>query len=198
VFSIRYQSSGEQAIVAGTADAIYARALTLLDEEGVAGIGARRLAAELHCSTKTLYQQVGNQDQLIRELVARHFAALRLEFVEAGTWQESAVQWCRAVRTALRAHPHLSALMTFEDREPIAAYVDRLLQVLIGAGVAGALARNLCRVLVHTTISLTGAEIAAGGDPPDVFAEVFDNTIRWVVMGVGTEAAAQAAAGGAT
>jgi hypothetical protein len=72
VFSTRYQSSQEEAIVAGSADAIYARALTLLDEEGLAGISARRLAAELHCSTKTLYQQVGTQDRLIRELVARH------------------------------------------------------------------------------------------------------------------------------
>ncbi|MCV7229114.1 TetR/AcrR family transcriptional regulator [Mycolicibacterium komossense] len=170
------------------ADAIYARALTLLDEEGIAGINARRLAAELHCSTKTLYQQVGNQDQLIRELVARHFAALRLEFVEADTWQESAVRWCHSVRAALLAHPHLSALMTFDDREPIAAYVDRLLHVLLRAGVPAELARNCCRVLVHTTISLAGAEIAAGGESPDVFVEVFDNTIRWVVLGVSAEA----------
>ncbi|MET0698156.1 MAG: hypothetical protein ABWY93_00715 [Mycobacterium sp.] len=172
------------------ADAIYARALTLLDEEGVAGISARRLAAELRCSTKTLYQQVGNQDQLIRELVVRHFAALRLEFVEADTWQESAMRWCRAVRVALLKHPHLSGLMTFDDREPIAAYVDRLLKVLIGAGVKPALARNCCRVLVHTTISLTGAEITAAGDQADVFAEVFDNTIRWVVLGVEADQAA--------
>jgi AcrR family transcriptional regulator len=169
------------------ADAIYARALTLLDEEGVAGISARRLAAELRCSTKTLYQQVGNQDQLIRELVVRHFAALRLEFVEADTWQESAIRWCRAVRNALLKHPHLSGLMTFDDRGPIAAYVDRLLKVLIGAGVTPALARNCCRVLVHTTISLTGAEIAAAGEQAEVFAEVFDNTIRWVVLGVAAE-----------
>lgn len=173
--------------MAGTADAIYARALTLLDEEGLAGISARRLATELRCSTKTLYQQVGNQDQLVRELVARHFAALRLEFSEADTWQESAMRWCRAVRTALLAHPHLSGLMTVDDREPIAAYVDRLLKVLIAAGVTPALARNGCRVLVHTTISLTGAEIAAEGHSSEVFAEVFDNTIRWVVLGIASE-----------
>jgi AcrR family transcriptional regulator len=178
----------KEAIVAGTADAIYARALTLLDEEGLAGISARRLAAELRCSTKTLYQQVGNQDQLIRELVARHFAALRLDFAEADTWQESAMRWCRAVRTALLAHPHLSGLMTFDDREPIAAYVDQLLKVLISAGVPPALARNSCRVLVHTTISLTGAEIAADGHSPEVFAEVFENTVRWVVLGIQADA----------
>jgi AcrR family transcriptional regulator len=178
----------KEAIVAGTADAIYARALTLLDEEGLAGISARRLAAELRCSTKTLYQQVGNQDQLIRELVARHFAALRLDFAEADSWQESAMRWCRAVRSALLAHPHLSGLMTFDDREPIAAYVDQLLKVLLAAGVKPALARNCCRVLVHTTISLTGAEVAADGHSPEVFAEVFENTIRWVVLGIQADA----------
>ena len=51
-----------------------------------------------------------------------------------------------------------------------------------------ALARNSCRVLVHTTISLTGAEIAADGHSPEAFAEVFENTIRWVVLGIQTDA----------
>ncbi len=190
VFSTRYQPPEGEAIVAGMADAIYARALTLLDEEGVAGISARRLAAELRCSTKTLYQQVGNQDQLIRALVARHFGELRLEFVEADTWQESAMRWCRAVRTALLAHPHLSGLMTYDDREPIAAYVDTLLRVLIADGVAPPLARNFCRMLVHTTISLTGAEIAAAGHPPEVFAEIFENTVRWLVLGAAVDSVA--------
>jgi hypothetical protein len=100
------------------------------------------------------------------------------------------MRWCRAVRGALLAHPHLSGLMSFDDRAPIAAYVDRLLQVLVGAGVPAALARNCCRVLVHTTISLSGAEIAAGGDPPEVFAEVFETAIGWIVLGVAAEAAA--------
>ena len=44
-------------------DAIFTRALELLDAEGAGALNARRLAGELRCSTRTLYQQVGNREQ---------------------------------------------------------------------------------------------------------------------------------------
>lgn len=175
-----------------TAEVIYQRAQALLDSEGLPGINARRLAAELKCSTKTLYAQVGSQDQLVRALVARHFAALRVEFEEAGTWQDSAVRWCQAVRTELLAHPHLSQLMTFDDREAVVGYVNRLLRILLQAGVADRLARECCEVLVHTTVSMTNAEIlasslAARAGLPAVSPNIFDAAIRWIIAGVDAE-----------
>ncbi|MET0900568.1 MAG: hypothetical protein ABWY45_21860 [Mycobacterium sp.] len=177
---------------AATADAIYARAQALLDAEGLPGLNARRLAAELKCSTKTLYAQVGSQEQLIRELVARHFAALRVEFEEAGTWQDSALRWCAAVRAELLAHPHLSELMTFDDRAAVVGYVNRLLRILLESGVQDRLARECCAVLVHTTISMTNAEIvasslAAKAGLPAVSPDIFDAAIRWIITGVETE-----------
>jgi AcrR family transcriptional regulator len=175
-----------------TADAIYARAQALLDAEGTAGLNARRLAAELKCSTKTLYAQVGSQDQLIRELVARHFAALQVEFEAADTWQGSAERWCRAVRAELLAHPHLSQLMTFDDRAAVVGYVNRLLRILLESGVPDRLARECCEVLVHTTISMTNAEIlasslAARAGLPAVSPDIFDAAIRWIIAGVDAE-----------
>lgn len=171
---------------------IYARAQALLDAEGLPGLNARRLAAELKCSTKTLYAQIGSRDQLIRELVARHFAALQVEFEEADTWQASAVHWCQAVRTELLAHPHLSELMTFDDRAAVVGYVNRLLRILLEAGVEDTLARECCAVLVHTTISMTNAEIlasslAARAGLPAVSPDIFDSAIRWIVAGVDAE-----------
>ncbi|WP_197380693.1 TetR/AcrR family transcriptional regulator [Mycolicibacterium mengxianglii] len=175
-----------------TADAIYARAQELLDAEGLPGINARRLAAELRCSTKTLYLHVGSQEQLIRELVARHFAALRVEFEEADTWQSSALRWCQAVRHQLLAHPHLSELMTFDDRTAVISYVNRLLRILLEAGVRDQLARECCRVLVHTTISMTNAEIrssslAVKAGLPAQTPDIFDSAIRWIIAGVDAE-----------
>jgi AcrR family transcriptional regulator len=175
-----------------TAELIYQRAQALLDAKGLPGINARRLAAELKCSTKTLYAQVGSQDQLVRALVARHFAVLRVEFEEADTWQDSAVRWCQAVRAELLAHPHLSQLMTFDDREAVVGYVNRLLRILLEAGVADRLARECCEVLVHTTISMTNAEIlasslAARAGLPAVSPDIFDAAIRWIIAGVDAE-----------
>jgi hypothetical protein len=49
-------------------DAIYTRALELLGLHGPTGHQARRPAGDLQISTRTLYQQAGNQEQLIRAL----------------------------------------------------------------------------------------------------------------------------------
>ena len=58
------------------AEVIYERALALLDAEGADALSARRLAADLGISTRTLYEQVGPREKLIRTLVARHFSRL--------------------------------------------------------------------------------------------------------------------------
>ena len=64
-------------------DVIYEHALALIDAEGAQALNARRLAADLRCSTRTLYQQVGNREELIRALIGRHFSQLQLREVTA-------------------------------------------------------------------------------------------------------------------
>src|SRR5690625_6168462 len=86
-------------------DTIYECALALLDAGGCDALTTRRLAAELRISTRTLYQRVGSRDELIRSLVARHFSQLRLDFHEYKNWETTALNWCLALRSALRAHP---------------------------------------------------------------------------------------------
>jgi AcrR family transcriptional regulator len=94
------------------ADDILTHALDLLDSEGIEALSVRRLSAALKISPRTLYQQVGNREALIRALVARHFAHLKLDFKEYDTWESTALHWCLALNNALRAHPFLTELMT--------------------------------------------------------------------------------------
>jgi len=82
------------------ADDILGHALELLDAEGVEGLNVRRISADLKISPRTLYQQVGNREALIRALVARHFTRLRLDFKEYETWESTALQWCLALHDA--------------------------------------------------------------------------------------------------
>src|SRR5271163_2466100 len=109
-------------------DVIHQHALALIDAEGADALNARRLAADLKISTRTLYQQVGNREQLIRALVARHFSQLRLDFEEHQTWESTALQWCLALHDTLRAHPFLTELMTIDDRTAVADYVNQLVK----------------------------------------------------------------------
>ena len=180
------------------ADAIFTRALELLDSEGSQALNARRLAEELKCSTRTLYQQVGNREQLIRALVSRHFSQLKLNFHEFDTWDATALHWCLELRDALQAHPFLTELMTFDDRGAVTSYVNKLLKSLVQEGMDRRLATECCRSLVSTTINHTIIEAQALRHPPATGARGSDTgnrarsflrTIEWIIAGVSQEAA---------
>jgi len=165
-------------------EAIYDEALRVLDAEGADGLKARNLAARLHCSTRTLYEQVGNHEALIRGLVAHAFARIEPDFHEGETWQESTTSWCLALRDTLLSRPELARLMKREDRNVVVGYVNRLLKVLFAHGFEHELAVRSCRILAHATFSLTAADrrSPAGHDDP----EVFDTTVAWLIRGMET------------
>ncbi|MBO0865685.1 MAG: hypothetical protein J2P16_11510 [Mycobacterium sp.] len=175
---------------------IYDRALALLDSEGAGALNARRLAADLRISTRTLYQQVGTRDKLIRALVARHFSRLRLDFHEYDTWEATALHWCLALHEALCAHPFLTELMTSEDRAAVTGYVDALMKATVREGLPHPLAVECCRALVTVTINHAIIEVRALREPehsPRSAAEAakiaknFPMMIRWILVGVRAE-----------
>lgn len=180
---------------------IYERALALLDSEGSTALTTRRLAAELRISTRTLYQQVGSRDQLIRALVARHFSALRLDFHEYADWETTALQWCLALRDALRAHPFLTELMTVDDGAAVMDYVRELVDATLREGFSRKLADECCRALVNLTINHTVMEVRGLREPKLSRASAtetarieknFPMTIGWILTGVRAEADATA------
>jgi AcrR family transcriptional regulator len=168
-------------------EAIYDAALLVLDTEGAAGLNARNLATRLRCSTRTLYQQVGNREALIRGLVAHAFASIEPDFHEGETWQESTTTWCLALRDTLLGLPELARLMTPEDRNVVVGYVNRLLKVLLSHGFEHEVAVHSCRVLAHTTFSLTAADLQSLSGHEDL--GVFDTTVAWLIRGMETATA---------
>ncbi|WAC57107.1 TetR/AcrR family transcriptional regulator [Gordonia sp. SL306] len=177
-------------------ETIYERALVLLDEEGDSALSTRRLAADLRISTRTLYQQVGNRENLIRTLVARHLSRLRLEFHEHGDWETTALQWCLGLHDALRAHPHLTELMTIDDGDAVMEYVSELVAATRKEGFDPPLADECCRALVGLTINHTIMEVRGMHDTklserdPGSAAKTeasFVQSIRWILAGVRAE-----------
>jgi len=163
-----------------SADAIYDEALRALAAEGPAGLAARSLSARLRCSTKTLYRQVGNRDELIRGVVSRAFASIELDFSTDTSWQDSVRSWCQALRGALVQRPGLTSLMTISDSDVVITYVTRLIRVLKRYGFTEKEAVDACNVLVHVALSLTVTDIAVHEDTP----EIFDTTIDWLIQGM--------------
>jgi AcrR family transcriptional regulator len=180
---------------------IYVHALDLLDSEGAEALTTRRLAAELKISTRTLYQQVGTREELIRALVARHFSQLRLDFHEYGDWETTALKWCLALRDALRAHPFLTELMTVDDRKAVVDYLNELIKATLREGIPRNLALECCRALVNLTINHSVVEVRAMREPKlsrDTLAESrrieknFPMSVRWILAGVRAEASSMA------
>jgi AcrR family transcriptional regulator len=186
-------------------DVIYTRALELLDAEGSAALTTRRLAADLKISTRTLYQQVGSRDELIRALVARHFSELRLDFHEYSDWETTALNWCLSLRDALYAHPYLTELMTVDDREAVMGYVKELVDATLREGIPRKLAVECCRALVNLTINHSIVEVRGSHNPKlsrDSSAESarieknFPMSIRWILAGVRQDAASSSESSG--
>ena len=92
----------------------------------------------------------------------------------------------RALRSALTARPDLCSLMTTADRGVVIGYVVQLIPVLARHGFSHDDAVGACGILVHVTLSMTLADMAAPGQWDD--PEVFDTTIRWLINGMEAEA----------
>jgi AcrR family transcriptional regulator len=172
-------------------------ALRLLDAEGVEALNVRRLSADLKISPRTLYQQVGNQEAMIRALVARHFAQLKLEFEDYGAWELTAQHWCIALNDTLCAHPYITELMTIDDRAAVTDYVQSLLESTLQAGIPRGLAVECCRGLTNLTIHHSIAEVRARREAersPETLPEIakinrnFGRLVQWVIAGVRAEA----------
>lgn len=183
------------------AEDILDRALELLDAEGPKALNIRWLSADLKISPNTIYQQVGNQAALARALVNRHFSQLKLQFIEYEDWESTALHWCLALHDALRAHPHLTELMTIDDRDAIRDYVAALLQSTVQSGISRPLAIECCRGLTNLTINYSiGAVKASREGSSKASSEIkkieknFPRLIRWVIAGVCAEAADKSAA----
>jgi AcrR family transcriptional regulator len=187
-------------------ETIYEHALELLDAEGSDALTTRRLAADLKISTRTLYQQVGSREQLIRALVARHFSQLRLDFHEYEEWETTALKWCLNLRDALRAHPFLTELMTIDDRKAVMDYISELTKVTLREGFPRSLALECSRALVNLTINHSVMEVRGLREPKlsrETLAESrridknFPMSVRWILTGVRAEAQASASKSGA-
>jgi hypothetical protein len=144
----------------------------------------------LACSTKTVYQLVGNRHEMERGIVATAFARMDLQFRPATTWQDSLKDWSRTLHAELLARPWLGTMMTLEDRPATVAYVVRLVDALVDHGLPRRTAIGVAGNVGHWTIASTLLDLRAPGewDRP----EHFEETLDWLVSGIEQSVVAKA------
>ncbi|MFE0645865.1 TetR/AcrR family transcriptional regulator [Streptomyces sp. NPDC058877] len=92
-------------------DEVLDAAAALVREHGPDALTMRRLAAELGTAVTSIYWHVGNRESLLDALVSRTIADLGTISPRGTTPAERIVSVARALRRALRARPHLVAMV---------------------------------------------------------------------------------------
>jgi AcrR family transcriptional regulator len=95
---------------------IVAAAREVLEDEGLAGLTMRNVAARLGIRAPSLYKHFPDKDALEAAIISDGFVEMAEEFERAGTGRAASLaDLAAAYRAFARAHPHLYRLMT--DRE---------------------------------------------------------------------------------
>lgn len=141
-------------------------AISLLDQEGLAGLTTRALAARLEVQSPALYWYVRDKNELL-DLVADAICAPILDLAgtptaDAGTdWRARLEAGMRAYRSVL--HSHRDAPRLLAERPPVGPARRRLADAAVGlvleAGFPEAEAALISLVLSDFVISIVSEEI---------------------------------------
>jgi AcrR family transcriptional regulator/DNA-binding transcriptional ArsR family regulator len=91
---------------------IVAAAVTVADEEGLAAVSMRRVAAELKVATMSLYRHVADKDDLLTRMLDAVIAEEPLPAQRPAHWRAAVELAARQLWTIFRGHPWLAPAMS--------------------------------------------------------------------------------------
>ena len=117
-------------------DRVVQAAVTLADEEGLAGVTLQKVAQTLGFTKMSLYRHVGSKDELF-ELMVDQATGPAPAIEPTPTWRDGIREWASAIRTRYAEHSWLIDMPTSgPPRGPNAiSWMDAMLRVLRGTGL---------------------------------------------------------------
>lgn len=143
-------------------------ALALVDEQGLAGLTMRNLAAELGTGAMTIYNYVDGREGL--EALVTEAVMTETRWVdEGGDWVNRVSAIAEAMWRAVRAHPHaIPLILTRRAFDlPTLAPAEALLRALAESGRSGAELLVAFRVVSGFVTGYTQAELTNALAAPD-------------------------------
>ena len=101
-----------------TRRAVLDAATRLVEEQGIAGLSMRKLAAELGVAVTSIYWHVGNREALLDELVQEMVHGLDTLPARGATPTARVLSLAVELRRVLREHPHLIGLVNERGLTP--------------------------------------------------------------------------------
>ncbi|GIJ69130.1 TetR/AcrR family transcriptional regulator [Virgisporangium ochraceum] len=147
---------------------IVARALAIIDADGLAELSTRRLARDLAVSAPSLYNHFATKEEILDAVADAIVERVDLSMFGRLPWSAALVEWARAYRAVLVAHPHAVPLIARgPGRRPAAL---RLAETVFGALVdAGWPPRDATSIGAAMRYFVAGSAVGsfAGGFPAD-------------------------------
>lgn len=149
---------------------IYAAALELADEGGLAAVSTRKVAQRVGMSHMSLYPHISSKqallDGMVDLLLGEHFALLGQQQAGAGWWPRL-VAIGQGVRALARRHPSaFPLLLTRPSVTPDAVRAtDALFQVLLDTGVPEAQVPRLERLVATFLLGFAASEVTGRFGP---------------------------------
>ncbi len=140
---------------------VVARAVTALDEHGLAGLSVRRLAADLGLQPSALYHHFADKQALLGA-VADEILVRGRRATEVTTWDGELRLVCVELRDAMLAHRDGAALIAevYTRGTGVQDPGARMAEALLRGGADPTLARVGSRVLLHYVFAHVGDEPA--------------------------------------
>ncbi|WP_147918265.1 TetR/AcrR family transcriptional regulator C-terminal domain-containing protein [Ruania zhangjianzhongii] len=140
---------------------IVTAAIQLLDEEGIAELSTRRLAARLGVRSPTLYWHVRDKAELL-DLVAEELCADSFDIDAGLPWRNQLEQGLHQFRSLVLAHRDVAALL--RDRPPHGpnrrGHIETTVRILLEAGLTVEDAAGVSRLLVSHVLSTHPGDLA--------------------------------------
>lgn len=118
-----------------TRERIVDAAIVLADEQGLAGLSMRQVAAALRCEVMSLYNHVENKDDLLDGMLDRVYDEIEVP-AEGDAWRPAVRELTVAAHDALSRHRWATELVATRLPGPARRrHMEHLLRLLAGAGL---------------------------------------------------------------
>jgi AcrR family transcriptional regulator len=143
-----------------TRRAVLDAATHLIEQQGVAGLSMRKLAAELGVAVTSIYWHVGNREALLDELVQEMVHGLDTLPARGTEPAARVLSLAMELRRVLREHPHLIGLVNERGLTPAMFLPSQrtLVAEISAAGLRGARAAEAVRALQFHVIGFVLVE----------------------------------------
>ncbi|MFD0690767.1 TetR/AcrR family transcriptional regulator [Actinomadura fibrosa] len=150
-----------------TRELVLDTAMRIVENDGVAALSMRRLAADLDVAVTAIYWHVGNRETLVGQLVDRVVGRFGDIAPEGAGPRERVIAVGAALRRRVHAHPHLIALVYEHGRTALMMLpAERALaREVTAAGLAPAHAALVVRAVLHHVVGFALLERAVQRSP---------------------------------